>query len=501
MYIGGLDVGTTGCKLTVYSDNGSYIDNEYVEYDVSRISGKHEIDAENIFASVCTCIKNTCKKHSELSAIGITSFGETFAVIDDKDRVLMPSMLYTDARGKCEVDKLSESIGTDKITYISGTQPHQMYSIPKIMWIRKNHPEIYGRIKRILLMQDYIVYMLTGVAHIDYSLAARTMGFDIRKKTWSKEIFNAAKIDLSLMSEPVPSGTAAGKIKAGVANELNIQTDILIVNGCHDQVAAAIGAGVFEVGTAVDGSGTVECITPVFDKIPENKKLYEEGYSVVPYVFDDTYVSYALSFTGGAVLKWFRDNFSQHECAICRENNENIYKYLDGNIPDDPTEILVMPHFAGAANPYTDNGSKAVFVGLTLEHTRNDVYKALMEGVAYEAMINIKNMESYGIEFKKIVAAGGGASSEKWLQIKADIFGKPISALSAKEAGACGTCMLVSVAVGVCKNLKAAAEIFVKERSIYFPNEKNKLKYGKQFEAYKKIYNAIRPIIGEVYDE
>ena len=197
MIIGGLDVGTTGCKLTAYDESGEFIYNSYKEYEISRHSGEHEIDATVIFDAVCDVIKDVCGK-CELSAMGVTTFGETFTVLDENDNVLLPSMLYTDPRGSEECEMLCEAVGEKKLTYISGVKPHQMYSLPKIMWIKNNRPDIYEKAKRILLMEDYIVYMLTGNAYIDYSLAARTMALDIRKKCWSDEILSAAGVDKNL---------------------------------------------------------------------------------------------------------------------------------------------------------------------------------------------------------------------------------------------------------------------------------------------------------------
>ncbi|MBQ6614289.1 MAG: carbohydrate kinase [Clostridia bacterium] len=487
MLIGGLDVGTTGCKLSVYDDKGNFVANSYKEYEVSRVAGAHEVDATMIFNAVCTVISDIARDHT-LAAIGVTTFGETFTVLDENDNVLLPSMLYTDPRGEEEVKELCEKLGEDRLTYISGVKPHQMYSLPKAMWIKKNHPEVFAKAKRILLMEDYIVYMLSGNAVIDYSLAARTMALDIRNKCWSKEIFSAAGIDEKLFSALAPAGNLAGEVRPEMAEKLGLKGSVKIVNGSHDQVASAVGCGVFEVGQAVDGTGTVECVTPVFDCVPENETLYEEGYSVVPYVFDGTYVCYALSFTGGAAIKWFRDNLS----------TEKSYAKLDASVGKAPTGILIMPHFAGAANPYMDNGSKAAIVGLGIEHTSADVYKAMMEGVTYEIMMNIEHLESFGIKPKKLYATGGGATSEVWMQIKADILGRPITSVCAKEVGACGTCMLAGVAIGLYKDLAEAKSYFVKEGRSVMPNPENTKTYAKYFGAYKQIYNAVRPIVKEL---
>lgn len=492
MLIGGLDIGTSGCKLTVYNSDGKFVCNEYREYDVSRKNGEHELYAGVIFDAVCECLRKTLKKQPDLAGIGITSFGESFVMLDENDEPLFPSMLYTDPRGADELEELKKAIPEKRLIEITGAKPHTMYSLPKIMWIKNNRPELYRECRHILLMQDYIAYMLTGEAKIDYSLAARTMAFDIRKKCWSREIFEAAGVDIDKMPEPVPTGSIAGEIKPEFSEKR-----IKIISGAHDQVAAAVGAGAFNVGQAVDGSGTVECLTPVFDKIPDSAELYECGYSVVPYVLDGTYVCYALSFTGGAVLKWYRDNFARRE----KEEGKNVYALLDERVPEKPTDILVMPHFAGAANPYMDNGSRAAFVGLTLEHTAEDIYKALMEGVAYELMMNTDVLEQNKIAPSEIYATGGGAGSEVWLQIKADVLNRPVTALEAPEAGTCGTCMLVLTALGEYESLEEAKKHFVVSKKTYYPNEENAKIYSKKYKAYKNIYKAVRPIVREAFDE
>lgn len=497
MLIGGLDIGTTGCKLTVYSSSGEYVDNSYLEYNVSREGGKHEIDAAAIFDSVCGVIRDIYSRNN-VDVIGITSFGESFVALDEKDEVLLPTMLYTDPRGEEECADICEKLGVDKLTKILGVKPHSMYSLPKLMWIKKNLPEKYAKIKRILMMEDYIVYMLTGSACIDYSLAARAMAFDIRTKEWNDEILNAAGVEKSFFSKPVPTGTVAGSVKPEIAEKLGMKGDVKIVNISQDQIAAAVGAGVFEVGNAADGAGTVECVTPVFDKIPDVQEMYDKGYCVIPYVFEGTYVTYAFSYTGGAVLKWYRDNFAKYEAEIAEKAGKNIYAELDASISDKPTGILVLPHFAGAATPYMDTGAKAAMIGLSLENTEKDIYKALMEGVAYEMMLNIENLDKYGIKPKMLYATGGGAFSPEWLQIKADITGVPITAVDAKEVGALGSCMLSGCAVGAFKDLYEARDVFVKMKKTYTPNAENAEIYKKYYQAYSKVYDAVRPIIEEV---
>jgi xylulokinase len=493
--IGGLDIGTTGCKITVYSENGEFLGKSYREYEASRISGEHEIDPGSVWAAVQELISEVTKKIEGIKAIGVTSFGESFALLDENDAVLMPSMLITDPRGESECRLLVEKIGEDRIASITGLNPHVMYSISKLMWIKNNRPQLFEKTRRILLYQDYIVYMLTGVAQIDYSLATRTMAFDINRMMWSDTILQHAGIDKKLFSSLVPSGTRAGVVKPGYAAALGLDPQTLIVTCAHDQVAAAVGAGVFKSGMAIDGTGTVECITPLLDFIPSSPVIRQGHFSIVPYVLKGKYVCYAFSFTGGVLLKWFRDNFAKYESLLAKEDGQDIYAYLDRQVRPGPTGILVLPHFAGAATPYMDSGSKGGIVGLTLENTAIDIYKALMEGVTYEMLLNIEMLEQAGIEISMLRATGGGAKSRIWLQMKADILNRPIMSMGDSEAGAAGSVMLTGICAGVFKDLDSAAERITKAHEIFYPDPGEHLTYDVLYKKYKKLYAAIRPLV------
>ncbi|MFA9376364.1 MAG: L-fuculokinase [Lachnotalea sp.] len=495
MSIGGLDIGTTGCKITVYSDEGKYLDKAYREYPVSRSTSTHEVKAEYIWKAVKEVIKEVSEKNPDIKGIGVTSFGETFVMLDDNNNPIFPSMLYTDPRGNVECEEIENSIGAEKIAYITGLNPHSMFSLPKIMWIKKNQQKEYASVKHIMLMEDYIVFMLTGTAQIDYSLATRTMAFDIRSLSWSKEILEAAGVDINLLSRPVPTGTSAGCVKEILLKELGLTKDAIIVSIGHDQIAAAIGAGVFDSDIAVDGAGTVECITPVFDKLPDNNILFKGGYAVVPYIVPGKYVCYAFTYTGGALVKWFVDNLAGYEKSLADEQKKSVYEVLEQKMEDAPTGILVLPHFAGAATPYMDSGSKGAIVGLTVGHTASDLYRAMMEGVVYEMHLNMEELNKAGIEFKILRATGGGANSKVWMQMKADILNIPISSLGSSEAGTVGCVMLTAIAVGVYKNIKEASDSLVKELDFYYPRKEQHEAYMKYYKRYKELYKAVRPLV------
>ena len=299
MKIGGLDIGTTGCKLTVFDENGTQLGKAYRDYPVRRAISGHEIDISTMMESVYAVIEEMAAQYPDIGGIGVTSFGETFVMTNGAGEPLHNAMLYTDPRGAEECAELVEKLGADHIAQVTGLAPHEMYSISKMMWIKRHQPEVYAAAKRIHLIEDFVVWHLTRKAQIDFSLATRTMAFDIHALTWSREVFEAAGIDVSLMSEPVPTGTSAGTITLAAAQRTGLNTDCVIVSVSHDQVAAAVGAGAFDGSIAVDGAGTVECLTPIYDSIPEIPVMAKGFFSVVPYVVPGKYVAYAFSYTGG----------------------------------------------------------------------------------------------------------------------------------------------------------------------------------------------------------
>ncbi len=473
----GLDIGTSGCKIVIYGENGGFVREVYAPYDVSRRGGLHEIDAATVWESVKKVIREAdC---SNAAAMAVTSFGETFVMLDKTDTPCAPSMLYTDPRGAEQCARLIEKFGGEKLALRTGAKAHEMYSLPKIMWIRENMPESYARADKILLMQDYIVYMLCGERRIDYSLAARTICFDIAGKCWADDILAFAGVDEHLLSRPVPTGSAAARIKPELARELGVSPDAVIVNGAHDQIAAMCGAGITSNEQVMDGTGTVECVPVLFDGIVRDYSLYEKGYSLAPHP-SGGYACYVLSYTGGATLKWFRDNFS-----------DASYAELDSMMSGEPTDLLIMPHFAGAATPYMDSSSRAAVVGLTFEHTKLDIYKALMEGTAFEIAVNLEIMAQNGLAAKSVIATGGGARSDVWLQIKADVLGLPVTALDSGEIGAAGTALMAGRAVGAYGGVSTLA----KKRKVFYTDDARHEYYKNQLEKYKKIYGFAKEIL------
>lgn len=500
MRIAGLDIGTTGCKCTVFDEEGKYLGKSYCDYKVKREVGGHEVDVSVIMDAVYKVIHEMTEQYKDIAGIGVTSFGETFVMTDAEGTPLYPAMLYTDPRGSEECKELIDKLGEREIAHITGVRPHETYSISKMMWVKKHCPEVYAAAKHVFLMEDYVVYHLTGVAQIDYSLAARTMAFDIRNLTWSKEVFEAAGIDITLMSNPAPTGTIAGNVSEKAAAKTGLCKDTKVVSISHDQVSAAVGAGVFDSSVAVDGAGTVECLTPIYDEIPDIDVMSKGYFAVVPYVIPGKYTAYAYSYTGGALLQWCTETLAKKEAEIAREQGVSINEYLEMSYAksqgaNEPTGLLVLPHFAGAATPYMDTGSKGAILGMTTATTVADIYRGCMEGVVYEMYLNMEMLKEAGLGLQKLHATGGGAHSKEWMQMKADILNLPMIALKTVDAGTVGSAMLTGVAIGLFQDLQDAASHMMEEVHTYLPRMDMHNKYRRIYEKYKQVYQAVRPLV------
>ena len=496
MALMGLDIGTTGTKATIFDEQGQTLSYAYGEYDIIKAGDRYEINPITVWETVKRVMGKAYREAGcvKVEALSPSSLGEAFVLLGNDGQELANSPIYMDKRGEEECFELVSRLGEDTIMQITGHPPHSMYSVCKLMWMRKHEPELLDRTYKILFYGDYVLHKLGGQYLADYSLAARTMCFDIRKKQWSERIIEAAGLDPRIFPDTNITGTVAGEILPSVADEIGINHGIKLVLGGHDQIMVAIGAGVTQKGQAVNGVGTVDCITPLFQGAKLDNTMRDCGYVSIPYLFDDMFVTYAFNMTGGSLLKWFRDTFARKDKEIADKNHQEIYDLLNAEMPAEPTNILVVPHFSGAPVPNPDIHAMGAVVNLTLGTKRGDIYKACMEGEAYEMRHNIETLEAAGIPIGELRTVGGGSRSAQWLQIRADIFNKEVVAMECEEAGTLGTAILAGVASGCYASVGQAADSLVRPGKRYYPDAKKHAYYTAQYQKYKQLYALLKAV-------
>lgn len=482
-----LDVGTTCCKCQLFSEEGEILAYKSEEYPLIAAGAKRYVDIGGIWERVKAMMRFAAR-HGGFSSMCISTIGESFVLLDREDRILHLPMLYTDPRGEEEAEEILQKFGAEFLFSRVGVLPQSMFSLPKLLWLQKYRPETVARADKAMLVCDYLGYLLTGERVIDYGLATRTGVFHVQTRAFDEAILSQCGVRADLFSKPMPTGSTVGKVKKVLLAECGVQNDVTLCVGSHDQMCSALGAGAVRAGDAVDGLGTVECVTVLFDKVPADIRMGRQGYPIVPYAVEGLYCTYMFNYSSGLLVNWYKN----HILHGYRGEEESFFAYIEKGMRGGPTGILTLPYFAGAATPYQNINAKGAILNLTAAASDADLYKSILEGTSMEMRLNAETVRRYGIRIRSAVATGGGANSGKWLQMKADIQKIPIATLRSSEGGLCGCAMLQAVAMHRAKDLAEAAQIFVRRAAAFLPDAQRHAAYEEQYRKYKKMYRKIK---------
>ena len=497
----GIDIGTTGCKVGVFTKYGELISMKYREHPlIHPKKGWAELDPELIWNNIKNLLKNANQeiKKDKIKAFSISCQGEAIIPVDKDGNSLYNAIVTFDSRTSPQLDFWEERLGRKKIFEITGMPLHPMYSINKIMWIKQNLKSVYKKAYKFLCFEDYIFMKFGLTPTIDYSLAARTMAFDVVNRNWSQIILKEAGINIDLLSEVKPSAEIVGEINTNILNELELEKNILGVTGGHDQACGTFGAGIIEEGTAMNATGTSDVITPVLDKVCLNDNMLRNNYACYPYVVENKYITLSVNLTGGLLLKWYRDNFYNEDKIIAERKGNDVYDILIDRMYPKPVNIFILPHFVGSGTPDFDPGSKGVILGLDLETNKEKITRSILESNAYDLRLNLEKLEQSGIVINKLIAIGGGAKSSAWLQIKSDILNKRIVTLRNKEAACLGAALLAGIAIGEYGSYGDAVENAVKEEEVFSPDKNKYDQYNDRYVIYKDIYSKNKDLLHRI---
>jgi xylulokinase len=491
----GIDVGTTGCKVGVFSEEGCLLASGYEEYDVQRPKpGWAELDAIEVWAQVKRMISQVVSRSASdpVKALAVSSLAEATVPVTEDRQVLGPSILNFDARGEEYLESLSSTLDNEHLYRINGNTLGNHYGLTKLKWIKEHQPDLYERAHKFLLWGSFVSFMLGVEPVVDYSLANRTLLFDLDREAWSEEILELAGLDRSKLPDTAPSGTVIGTVSDRMAGELGLPPNVAVVTGAHDQCANAVGCGVIAEGRAAYGMGTYTCITLVFSKRREPAVMIERGLNTEHHAAPGRYVSFIAN-QGGAVVKWFRDTFAAAERLRAEETGRDLYTDLFAEIPEGPSSIMVLPHFTTTGPPEFISDSCGVVAGLRLETSRGDILKGILEGTTFELKECIESLPPTGIEITDFRAVGGGSKSDAWIQICADILGRPFVRPKITEAGALGAAIIAGVGSGVFSSFEAGVEAMVRLERTFEPDPQQHKCYESRFERYRRLW----PLMGE----
>ncbi|GMV36180.1 MAG: sugar kinase [Fimbriimonadales bacterium] len=492
----GLDVGTSGAKAIVFAEDGKTLGSGYREYPLLQPQpGWAELDPELVWRGVCEAVReavSSAGRADPVRALAVSSQGEAVVPVDERMRPLANSAVSFCIRTMGYERVWDGRLSERQLYQITGQKLSHIYTAMKLMWLRDHQPAVFRNARRFLCYGDYVLARMGGEPAIDFSNAARTFCFDVQRACWSEEVLDATGLEPARLAPALPCGTPVGTIAKDVAQDLGLPSDVLLVVGAHDQPAGALGAGVVEPGVAVDSIGTVECLTAASDRLVLNDAAFASGFPCYAHAVPGLYVSLAWVFSGGSILRWFRDILCRGVVAEAQAAGADPYDVLLRDAPEGPSEVLLLPYFAGSATPNYDSNAKGAIVGLTLSTTRGEVLKAALDGISYEMRLLLDLWDGAGIPVERIRAVGGGAKSDLWLQQKADVYERPVARVNVADAACLGMAFAAGSACGVYASMEEAAGAVVRETEVFEPRPSFSSRYGEARSRYAQMYRATR---------
>lgn len=486
----GLDIGTSGCKAVVFTEEGKQLAAAHRGYSViSPQPGWAELDSRNVVESCCAVIRETCGRTAgdPVKALAISSQGEAFTPVSKNGSYLESALVSSDCRAEGEIAPFVASFGLDRLYQITGHTPSTLFSLFKLLWLKRHRPDVWEGRPRFLCFEDLVQQRLGVEPAMGWPLAGRTMLFDVRNHCWSEEILQAIGLQASQLARPLCSGQIAGVIPPSVAAELGLPAGVKVVTGGHDQTIASLGAGVTRQGSAMYAAGTVECLCPITPQLTLTDNLCRHNLCSYDYSLPGYYTSIAYSLTGSNLLQYFKEQFAP----------EQPYEALLAQMPPQPTDLLALPYFTPSGTPYFDQKTPGSVLGWRLSTTRGQMLKGLLESVALEMKLNLSLLEESGIKIDRLIATGGGSRNRALVQLKADVLNRPIERMAIEEAGCLGAARLAQCAdQGV--SLSDLTNQHHGDTETVEPSPEKSARYERKFRQYRLFYSRIRELAAEI---
>ncbi len=496
----GIDVGTSGCKSALFAEDGALLGMAYEEYDYQHPhAGWAELDAPAVWAQVKRTIRKAAASAggNPIRGLCVSSMGEAVVPVTAQREILGASLLNFDARGDEYLPQLGSSLSVERLYQLNGNTLGAPYSLTKLKWLKENQPELYRRADAFLHWSGFAAFMLGADPCVDYSLANRTLLFDVEKQDWSDELLDWAGLDREKLPPTVPSGQVIGAVSKASADELGLPVGIPIISGGHDQCCNSVGCGVIEAGSAMYGMGSFLCAVPVFSKRPDAQSMIERGLNTEHHAVSGQFVSFIYN-QGGVLVKWFRDTFARAEHLRAAEAGQSLYPALFSEIPEEPSRVLVLPHFTTTGPPHFINDTSGVIAGLKLETTRGEVLKGIVESATFYLRECLESLPGAGIETREFYAAGGGSQADAWVQLSADILGRPFIRSQVHEAGALGAAILAGSGSGLFPSLRSGVDAMVRLEQRFEPNPAKQRLYDERFARYRSFAPLMEKYMREV---
>ncbi|WP_152655836.1 L-fuculokinase [Oceanobacillus sp. CFH 90083] len=484
MYIVSIDVGTTNTKVCLYELPAfRLIEIEKFATPQTFENGKTDIDAEQIWREVLQALKNICNRledSQQIKQITVSSFAQTIVLQDSQGEVITPTIAWFDPRTKREAEEVNDSFGEEKLYHRTGINAHSNQSLTKLLWLRRYKKSAFQRMHKWTCMSGFIASRLTGIYATDWSLASRTLLFDIGKKKWAAKLIKTFDLDKKTFPELVESGAAIAAVKDSVSKETGLSKDVTISISGHDHMAGSISTGLKKKTEILNSTGTTEGLLLLGEKPNLSDTFRKFAISNGCYVIDSEYTLYGSMPTAGQSFNWIAKAFNRDLTDIAEMCHQVHEEYVSDFASIMDRMQVFIPHLRGSGPPIRNSASKVMIYGATDQSTDHDMLFSMIAGLCFE-LKQLKNVYETYVEsnIQRIKVIGPAVKNPLWLQLKADILQSDILAYEIEEAVAKGGAMLSASKQGLVDTLPEP------EIKIYTPN-KDRAEVLDDF--YKKFY-------------
>ena len=490
----GIDYGTGGCKVTAIDETGAFVgeaSTEYVTYH--EHPGWSEQEPADWWTALCASLEKLRAKGVDLSQVVACALdGSTHnAVLLDADyKPVRRTIMWTDQRATAECEALKAGSG-EKVFSTCFQMPAPTWTLPQMMWLKANEPEVLKKTEHVLFVKDYVRYLLTGKAATDYIEAQGTLFFDMRKMAWDPELVELAGLKMSALPAIVKPTDVVGTVTKDAAAATGLPAEMSVVCGSSDSAVEDYGAGAVEPGDLIIKLATAGNVNSMTAAAHPHPKTLTYSH-IVPGLW------YSVSATNAAALcmRWLRDAFYKEEGEGRKEKVRNLYSLMDEEAQKSPVGangVFFHPYLQGERCPYWDPNLRASFTGVSISSTRGDFCRALMEGVAFSLRDCYRTLEEMRLPVKRIFLIGGGARSKLWSEIVCNVFNRPVAVPTPGDASF-GACLLAGTGIGVFADVKEAVAKCLHLGRTIKPDPSTAAAYDHLFTCYRRIHDALAPV-------
>lgn len=484
-YYIGIDLGTSATKLLLVEQDGTIVRQVSKEYPCAYPHpGWSEQDPADWVTQSFAGIRELTEGLDPKSVRGIGIGGQMHGLValDENDVVLRPAILWNDGRTGKETAYLNDVIGKDVLSACTGNIAFAGFTAPKILWMKENEPELFARIRKIMLPKDYLNYVLTGVFSTDVSDASGMLLFDVEHKCWSEKMLQICSLQKEQLPAIYESGEITGPLKTEVAAELGLTAETFVIAGAGDNAAAAIGTGTIGEGAcniSLGTSGTIFLPGDTF-RVDQNNSLHSFAHA------DGKFHLMGCMLSCASCNKWLLEDIFR---------TQDYEKEMD--IPVEKlgkNHVYFLPYLMGERSPINDENARASFIGMTMDTTREDMVQAVMEGVAFGIRDSLEAAKAMGLTVERSNLCGGGAKSMLWRKILASVLQLKLDILYMEQGPAMGAAMLTMVADGAYGSIEEVCHTLVKIKETIDPDPELMALYEKRYEEFRQLYPALKEV-------